>query len=191
MKERIEKYTKDLERIRNESGSLISNSFRKGNEQEAWQTGGFLSCMDTVIRSLNYMLKTDSSQVKSRAIKFRAWDTKEKCWVGGFSLHNTGAFNDLLRVELKPNNTLKVVGHWEEVPDHILLEQYTGFKDARHVEIYDGDILDDILIVFYSEKNGAFMAKTEDEDIVNLLSRFDIGMRCVTGNIHEKERSAR
>jgi uncharacterized phage protein (TIGR01671 family) len=73
-----------------------------------------------------------------REIKFRAWDVITKKW-----------FDDIFGLS---NDGRKFYNHdgWEyDVPERMILTQYTGVKDNRGVEIYEGDIVD------YEEESGS------------------------------------
>lgn len=78
----------------------------------------------------------------SREIKFRAWDTKESCWVAGFSINQSGLFSDLINAKIEEPQHLAVAdAHWQPVPEHIVIQQSTGFKDKTGALIFEGDII--------------------------------------------------
>ena len=106
----------------------------------------------------------------SRAIKFRAWDNKGKCWIvfGGIYYR----FED------------KILDRADD--DTLIYEQYTGLKDKNGKEIYEGDRVSirnknhkneyDIGVVEF--KKGAFRCPF-------LLGKYRSGQIEVIGNIHE------
>lgn len=83
-----------------------------------------------------------------RQIKFRAWTTRDKCWVGGFSIHNSGLYSDLINARLeKPQNICVADAHWQtlkeidEQKDRIIIMQFTGLQDDTGKDIFENDII--------------------------------------------------
>ncbi len=58
-----------------------------------------------------------------RVIKFRAWDTKANNWIEGTHL------------------IIHMSGNLLDVPEHIILMQFTGMVDKNGKDIYEGDVL--------------------------------------------------
>ena len=132
-----------------------------------------------------------------REIKFRGWDTRLSRWVSDV-LKDKDAVDDFdnefywedewypMSNAMEFEDFPKMVNHL----DWLIVEQYTGLKDANGVEIYEGDILEclaeddedkDKCVVEFAE--GMFGGKGDGYWLPLRTLRMEESI--VVGNIHE------
>lgn len=126
-----------------------------------------------------------------RKFKFRAWEESEgrmyKCIVGNTDDNDNDFICPLIWIEERRDwihsDTCKII-------------QYTGYKDIRGQEIYEGDILayQDYWWIRIEYDSGSFMVRDVDKvrynnKICNIpIGDFDISKWRVIGNIYENKR---
>lgn len=124
----------------------------------------------------------------NRVFKFRAWEETEnkmyKCVVGNTNINDDNSICPLI---WKEENT-----DWT-YSDTCVVMQYTGYKDIKGQEIYEGDILvyQDYRWIRIEYDNGGFMAKViqntrhNNRIIKGYIGNFDISKWKIIGNIYE------
>ena len=124
----------------------------------------------------------------NRIFKFRAWEESEKkkydCKVG-----NTDTNDDKF---IRPSIWKEENKSWIYSNTCIVM-QYTGYKDIKGQEIYEGDILThkDYWWIRIEYDNGAFMARDIESTKYNnritneYIGNFNISKWKVIGNIYE------
>lgn len=86
-------------------------------------------------------------------IKFRAWSKRDKCWVHGFCIHQTGKISDRITAELvMPQHIAIPDAHWDEEKEDLIIQQFTGLLDKQGKEIFEGDEL--LFTIFDRFDNG-------------------------------------
>lgn len=129
----------------------------------------------------------------NRIFKFRAWEETEnkmyKCIVGNTDTDDDDNF-------ICPLIWIEEMKDWVHVlTDTCIIMQYTGYKDIKGQEIYEGDILahQDYWWVRIEYDNGSFMVRDVDKVRYNnrilneYIGNFDISKWRVIGNIYENK----
>ena len=120
----------------------------------------------------------------SREIKFRVWGKKEASFIKNCVLKADGS---IARPIMKNDYDMSSLN-----PNDFDINFYTGLKDSKGVDIYEGDIIEFALSLFESVKGsiefdyGAFYLKTDHEKYGNvLLANMNFDLVEVIGNIHQ------
>lgn len=79
--------------------------------------------------------------MKERIYKFRAWDTEEKVMYEVYAMDWEGGSHKIVTAHLYADGKSKKVYPDEKMGDQIEFMQYTGLKDSKGREIFEGDLV--------------------------------------------------
>ena len=131
-----------------------------------------------------------------REIKFRGLRTDGKGWIYGDLIHT----NEQVLINQNVHQLIKEGLDYDENVTPESVGQFTGLKDEKGVDIYEGDIVFDQMknfekrksIVQWDDINPCFVLKRIDEKYNHTDYEYDFD-KCdmmtieIIGNIHEKE----
>ncbi|MBP9727351.1 MAG: hypothetical protein KBD83_07820 [Gammaproteobacteria bacterium] len=122
----------------------------------------------------------------SRVIKFRAWDEERKCFR-----------NDEFLISTSSKGAIQVVGisidsDAETIDEDIVLDQFTGLHDKNGKEIYEGDVVRDIVagyvmeVIFTDYSNFGLKVRGIVDSEYDIIDPAYTKTTCeLIGNIHE------
>ena len=127
-----------------------------------------------------------------REFKFRVWDIEDNEMFYNKDICFISPYDNLVRIE---NDEYNFMGSYAKYGSNLILMQYTGFKDIKGQEIYEGDILahQDYWWIRIEYDSGSFMVRDVDKvrynnKICNIpIGDFDISKWRVIGNIFENK----
>lgn len=121
-----------------------------------------------------------------REIKFRGYDKFDKRWVYGYGLHQS--------IFIDGSSNAYVTADIREVfiVDKESAGQYTGIKDYKGKEIYEGDIVETTralnhIVGVVTMIKGCWYIQDGKDSYYRLIPRFGTAENKVIGNIYENK----
>ena len=124
----------------------------------------------------------------TREIKFRFWDKKENKWLLGYELPSLGGFSMIGEVMMMGEYASLLSSYFPDRLEDIVLMQFTGLKDKNGKEIYEGDIVNDLItgrVGIVKFNHGAFVITYKEISNWKPVNRGGAVSVEVVGNIYE------
>ncbi len=118
-------------------------------------------------------------KVRMREIKHKVWDKTKNQWI----THKTALLGDGSVILILPGGIIHKLHH-----EHIEVCLFTGLKDKNGVDIYEGDILTDNIVVRWHDILASFCITKKGWMFSHFFKEgIDVENTEVIGNIYQNE----